>query len=116
MEDHTLSIIKTRFSKLENRLARIELLLRKDIAGEKKIQKELKLLEKEEKEILKSEASLERDEKKLISKIKKIETEENWDSDKRFYCTFKMMDDDHAITCSKHKTRKLCIFKNCPIK
>ncbi|MFC1705108.1 hypothetical protein ACFLZ6_02150 [Nanoarchaeota archaeon] len=116
MENHTLGLIKNRFKKMENRLARIELLLRKDIAGEKKIAKELKKLEKEEKSLGKTEVLLEKDEKKLLKEIGKMEAEEDWDSDTRFYCGFKMMDDDHVITCSKLNSKKVCVYKHCPIK
>jgi chromosome segregation ATPase len=116
MENHILSTIKTKFSKLENRLARIELLLRKDVAQEKKIKSELKKLEKEEKVLGKAEASLEKDEKQLLKKVKKIEAEEDWDSGTRFYCKSKVMDDNYAVVCSKLSGKKPCVFKNCPIK
>ena len=104
MEDHVLDVIKTRFRKMDNRLAKIELLLRKELAGEKKLHKEIKKLEKEEKEIGKAESLLEKNEKNLLKEVKKIEAEEEWDSGMRFYCKFKMMEDianigeDAAIT------------------
>ena len=116
MQNHALNLIKTGFKKLENRMARIELLLKKDVAEEKKIEKELKGLEKEEKDILKIEKELEKEERKLLDEMKKIEAEEDWDSDLRFYCKFKLMNEDNVVICGKHSSKKPCAFKLCSIK
>lgn len=115
MQNHIINVLNTRFRKLDNRMAKIELLLRKDIAGEKKLQKELKKLEKEEKELGKTESLLEKDEKKLLKEIKKIEAEEDWDSGMRFYCKFKIMNDDNVVVCNK-LSNKVCCYKHCPTK
>ena len=85
------------------------------LAEEKKLHKELKKIEKEEKEIGKAESLLEKNEKNLLKEVKNLEAEEAWDSGMRFYCKFKMMDDNSAITCNK-LPGKPCSFRNCPKK
>ncbi len=116
MEDHILNVMNTKFRKLENRLAKIEILLRKELAGEKKLHHEMKKIEKEEKEIGKAESLLEKDEKKLLKEVKNIEAEESWDTGMRFYCRFKIMDDHNVVVCNKIPGNKVCCYKYCPVK
>ena len=84
----------------------------RSIKSDKKIKKELILLEKEEKIIEGDQKKLEQEERKLLSEMGRVEEEEKWHVDIQYNCKFKIMDANNVVNC--HQTGKLCVMDLCP--
>lgn len=102
--------------RLEKKIDRIALLLKKEFLEQKKIKKELGGLRREEGALVKKEGLLESEEKKLVKGVEKLETQENWRRDFQFYCSHKLMDDGNVVVCGRFHTKKPCNYENCPLK
>ena len=111
-QEHKQMLTDNRLLRIENQLKRIEIILLKSVSRDKKITKELKLLEKEEKEIEKNQKKLESEESQLLKEMQRVEEEERWHMDVQFNCKAKIMSDDNKILC--HKTDKACDMTLCP--
>ena len=112
-EKHDQRLLHNKLNRIENRLRRLEVLIIKNVATDKKIKKEILSVEKEEKSIEKEQKKLESEETEILSDIKRLEAEEEWHLDVQYSCTSKILGNQNIITCSK--TNKLCEIKICPI-
>jgi hypothetical protein len=112
-QKHQNLLMDNRLRRIENRLRRIEILFLKEINREKRIKKELDLLEKEERIIEGDQKKLEKEERSIIVEMKRVEEEELWNLEIRYNCKLKIMDDKNIITCEK--VHRLCDIKVCPL-
>ncbi len=111
--NHGQKLIENRLRRIENKLRKIEILLLKNVANEKKIKKEIVMLEKEEKIVEKEQRKLEEEEKKVLKEMERVEDEEKWHVEVQYNCKTKIMDDNNMIMC--HKTGKNCDMMLCPL-
>jgi hypothetical protein len=112
-EKHKQMLVDNRLRRIENRLRRIEIILLKNITTDKKIRKELALVEKEEKIIEKEQKKLEKEEAEILKEMRHLEQEEKWHIEVQYNCKAKIMEDNNIVNCNK--TGKLCDMSLCPL-
>ncbi len=92
----------------------METLFLKTLSTDKKIKREIELLEKEEKHIEREQKKLESEESKILQEMRHLEEEEKWHLKLQYNCRFKIMDDEtNEIMCNK--TKKICAMEPCPL-
>ena len=106
-------LFDNRLRKIENRLRKLEVLFLRNAKGDKKLKKEMDILEKEEKIIETEQKKLEAEETEILDEIKRFEAEERWRMELQYNCKAKVMEEENKISCQK--TGKGCEMKICPV-